>query len=404
MTTVFSYTARNRNGEFICGSVESESRRIAIRELLVRRLVVTSINEGALPSFSGISSYVRRSERARIEAIRMLSILLSCGISASEALQTCATQSNNSDLRESLHAIIADLESGFSFSSALAKRPREFDCIALAMIGAGEKSGTLVATLSRYAELLERKRRLRARVLSALSYPTVLFLSMISVVLVLSIGVVPAFSAMFVQMHVPVPSSIRAFELLGNILRNKIAIGMILFGLPPLAIVVHRVSRSRRFLAQCDVALRSAPIIGKIVRLIEAERVSRMLGSMLQSGVPIRDACASVVGATSSVTVSQALTSICLELDDGSSFTDAVIKSAAFDGLFMSAVRIGERTGKIDDLLLQIAEQYDFELGISLDRISALIEPAMIILLGSFIGFIVISLIVPLYSMIGNIR
>ncbi|MHB8462439.1 MAG: type II secretion system F family protein [Vulcanimicrobiaceae bacterium] len=404
MSVVFSYTARNRDGEFISGSVESDSRAIALRELLMRQLIVTSMSANALPSFAAVTSYFRRSERARIEAIRMLSILLSCGISAKEALQTCALQSANAHLREALSGIIADLDSGLSFSSALAKRPGEFDRIGLAMLASGEKAGTLVETLARYAELLERKRRLRARVISSLTYPALLFVTMVFVVVVLSINIVPAFTSMFVQMHVQVPPAIRYFTILGASIANPFIILFALAGGTIALLLAPQLLRSRPVRTRVDTALRSAPVIGKILQLVESERLARMLASMLKSGVPIREACAAAIGTTSSITVCDALRTICREVDDGSSFTNAVVKSGVFDGLFTSACRIGESTGKIDELLLQIAEHYDFELGISLDQLSAALEPTMIILLGSFLGFIVISLIVPLYTMIGSIR
>lgn len=404
MSTLYEYTARTELGQFVSGSVHASSKSVALRELYVRSLLVTSIHSATAISVGRALSLFSISEYARIEAIRTLSILFSCGVSARVALQTCAQQTSSSRLRESMLGIVADIEAGLSFAASLARRPRDFDRIGLAMISAGEQAGVLSETLSRYAELLERKRRLRNRITVSLTYPVILLLALIGVIAVLSISVIPAFATMFLQMRVPVPVPIKIFMMVGILLRNPVVLVLGLAVITGLGLFVRHLLSIKKFRKVFDRYLRSLPFMGRLVRQIEHERVSRTLGTMLKSGVPVRDSCLAAIGTASTAHIASSLENVCAAIDSGSDFSSAMEKSDAFDHLFLGACRVGEDSGRLDDLLLKLADHYAFEVELSLDQVSSVIEPMLVVSLGAFIGFIVISLIVPLYTMIGSIR
>jgi len=403
---LFAYTARNGEGRFVAGSLQAENRGQALAHLRTRSLFVTSLTQPGT-AYGVVGSMLTAwpvSATARTVFFRAFATLIRAGVPIRRALDVVVESARDARLREALRSVSSDIESGSELSTAMARRPREFPRLFVAMIRAGELGGALDDILERIAALLERHSAIRKRVRSAMAYPLIVATAALALVLFLVGSTVPAFASMFTETHMTLPWTTRALIATGNALRQPI----VWFALAAIPIaIVGLIRAARRFegvAMQIDGATLALPIFGAILRKAVIARFSRTLGALLRSGVPLLGALDAAQDVVENAVYARFTRQLGASLREGTPVVAALERSSLFDGLFRQLVRVGEETGTLDAMLLRIAEYYELDVESAIAALGSVLEPILIIGLGALVGLIVASILVPLYSMIGSIK
>jgi type IV pilus assembly protein PilC len=406
MASLFSYTARNGEGRFVAGSLKAENRDQALAHLRARTLFVTSLAQAATAS-GVVGSLITGwpvSTVARTAFFRSFATLIRAGVPIRRGLDVVIESCRDVRLCEALRSVSCDLESGSELSTAMARRPREFPNLFVAMIRAGELGGALDDILERIASLLERHEAIRKRVRSAMAYPLIVACAALALVLFLVESTVPAFVSMFVEMHVTLPWTTRAVIAAGNALRSPLVwLGLAL--IPPTILgLVRGGCRVERVALGIDGLTLALPMFGHILRKSVVARFSRTLGALLSSGVPLLGALEAAHDVVENAVYARFSADLGAALREGTSIAGALEHSVLFDGLFKQLVRVGEETGTLDSMLLRVAEYYELDVETGVAALGSILEPVLMIGLGALVGLIVASILVPIYSMIGSIK
>lgn len=403
---VFYYQARHADGMRVSGSIGAETREAAMSHLRARGLFVTLLETAktARGALAGIAAMLTRSASSRSAFFRSFATLTGVGIPIKRALDTLVAESRDPGFAEALRSICADVESGTALSAAMERHASVFSPVAIAMINAGEAAGNLAGALQSVAELEERNRALRKRVLSALSYPAVVAIAAAGLVLFLIADTMPAFAGMFEQMRVPVPPVTRLLIGAGTALHSpQLWLAAATLVIAVAAGVWYYARSAHAWATALDRTTLKIPVIGDLLRKTLVVRFARTLGSLLSAGV---DVVASLESSThvGGRAFREALKGAVESLRAGNPFAAPLEASGLFDGTFLLLVRVGEESGTLDAMLLRIASYYEVDVETGLAALTGVVEPALICLLGAAIGTIVASIIVPLYSMIGSIK
>ncbi len=399
--TVFRYTARSREGEVVAGTLRAESVRAAAIDLQRRALFVTSLTVGteirrfSLPEIEG------RRRRAVLAFFRALSVLVRAGVPLRRALDVAVAHCGERRLREALRAVVADVEHGSTLSAAFARRPADFSPLQTAMIGAGETGGVLDDVLDRIADVLEREHVVRKKLQAALTYPALVAGAAILLIAFLMVHVVPMFASLFARFSVPLPWPTRMLLDIGSVLGSvKTLPGLV--GVIASAAAISGFCKLER-LAAFDRIKLNVPLVGAVIRHATVARIIRMLGALLRSGVGILTAIDVVAPVSGSRTYRRALSQVSDALRRGEGMYRALQQTALFDPLTLALVGVGEESGALDAMLLAAANYLDVEVEAAIAAFVALLEPALIGVVGLVVGLIVFSIFLPLYGLIGSI-
>ena len=341
---------------------------------------------------------VRPSARSQLVlSTRQLATLIKAGMPLLRSLRTVSDQLDPGPLREVFVAVSADVESGVKFSEALSSHPRWFPPFYVNMIRAGELGGLLEEILKRLAELLEKQARLRERVKSALIYPAFVMVAAVGILTILMVFVVPTFLGMFTELGSALPLPTRILVGACGAIRTwwwAALLGLIGFG--ALVNMLLRTSAGKRFVDQGTL---NAPVFGSLVERLLISRFTRTLGTLIASGVPILSALETVRATVTNVVIDDALQDVERSLKVGESLARPMELSGVFPPLVTRMVALGEETGQLDQMLMQVAESYEEEVEVQLAGLTQLLEPFLIVFVGGIVGFIVIAMFLPLMSL-----
>lgn len=400
MGALYYYTARSTEGLQVRGSIEAPTQGAALANLRTRSLFVTAIEEaatvrGALAAALHVGP---PSHKHLVACFRCFATLVRAGVPIRRSLDVTTEQCGNARLREALAAVSCDIESGLPLSAAMARHPNDFPRSFITMIRAGELGGILDEVLDRLAAMLERDRTLRKRVTSSLVYPAVVALAALALIVFLITTIVPGFRSMYDQMHVPLPWITHVLIAAGTALQRP---ALWIAGTVTVAVAVFYATRTRgRFDALCM----GLPVIGAIARKAALARLARMLGTLLKSGVGLISAIEVTAETILSDPYRGSLAQLSQALGEGSSIAQPLSNSGVYEPMFVQMVRAGEETGALDQMLLRIADYYELDVETALTALGSILEPAMILVLGGAVGFIVAAIFIPLYTLIGSIK
>ena len=340
----------------------------------------------------------RRSGRSQLVlSTRQLATLVKAGMPLLRALQTVSDQLDPGPLRNVFLAIARDVESGVKLSEALAAHPRWFPPFYVNMVRAGEVGGLLDEILKRLAELLEKQARLRDRVKSALMYPAFVMVAAVAILIILMAFVVPTFLGMFTELGSSLPLATRILVAVCTAVRTWWwAVGLALVGAAMALRLAVATPLGRRVM---DRATLLAPVAGSLVERLLIARFARTLGTLIASGVPILTALETVRATVTNVVIDDALKEVERSLKGGESLARPMELSGVFPPLVTRMVALGEETGQLDRMLMQVADSYDEEVEVQLAGLTQLLEPLLIVFVGGMVGFIVIAMFLPLLSL-----
>ncbi|OPZ90044.1 MAG: Type II secretion system protein F [candidate division TA06 bacterium ADurb.Bin417] len=277
----------------------------------------------------------------------------------------------------------------------MAKHPKSFPRIYVAMVRAGETSGALDTVLNRLASFAESDLKLRGRIKAAMAYPSVILVVAIGIVAFIMLKIVPVFVAMFADFEAgDLPAMTRALIFLSTFLTNRAWLGiLILVAMGVTYRVLYQIPKTRYMIDQIKIKL---PVFGPLIYKTIIARFARTMATLISSGVPILTSFKIVEDTVANKVISGAIVKIHDEVREGAGITNPMIKSRAFPPMLTNMVGVGEETGALDSMLDKVADTYDEEIERTVEALSSMIEPLLIVFMGGIVGFIVIALFLPL--------
>ena len=332
---------------------------------------------------------------------QQLSVLMDAGLPIVRSLKILGNQQKPGTLKNILVEVAEDVETGSSFSESLGKHPRTFDKLYVNMVKAGEAGGVLDVILQRLAAFMERMEALKRKIIGASIYPAVVITIAIAVVLAIMKFIVPKFKEVFEQVKVPMPGMTVMLMTVSDVIVGYwwaiVAFPFLVFFL------IKAWGRTKGGRMALDRLKLSAPLIGPIIKKSVISRFCRTLGTLLQSGVPILEALAIVKNATGNEVVSIAIGTVHDSIREGENIAEPLAACGVFDDIVINMIDVGEETGELDKMLLKIADNYDAEVDAAVSALMSILEPLLIVGLGFTVGFIVVSLFLPLISLLEGI-
>src|SRR5271166_4339333 len=398
---VFTYRGTNRSGGSVAGEMTATSKTELQTLLRRQQITPTKMSEKGkefnLPTFGG---GVTAKELAVFT--RQFSVMIDAGLPLVQCLEILASQQENKLFQKVLTGTRGAVEGGSNLSSAMKQYPKVYDPLYSNMVEAGETGGILDTILQRLSTYIEKNVKLKAAVKSALIYP-IGVLSIAGLVITLLLWkVVPIFATLFAGLGVdlPLPTKIviAASHFVGSIFGLLIFICVIagIFGLK-----VAYGTPSGRF--AMDTIILKLPVLGILMRKIAVARFTRTLGTLIASGVPILEGLDITAKTSGNAVVERALTQVRKSLEEGKSLTEPLKESEVFPGMVTQMIAVGEQTGAMDAMLQKIADFYEDEVDAAVKDLLTALEPIMIVFLGLVVGGVVISMYLPLFSLIGKL-
>lgn len=402
----FAYTAYDKAGKVVSGTTDSSSTIEASESLRKQGLFATEIMETSdEPSRGSPRSRARggggRTKRLRAMAgfVRQLSVLVSTGTPIVEAITSLERQIPPGHWRNSLQDMRARIEQGASLSAALEYHPAYFDGVARSLIAAGESGGMLDAMLKRLSNLARQQVRVRAMISGAMVYPCLLITVAVSVLGVMLFFVLPRFEGLFHSLGSGLPPTTQMLIDLSNALR-----GYWWIALPTLIILAV----SAKLWAASDSGrdaiakfLVRAPYVGKLFRSFATARVTRVLGVLVEGRVPLLEALGLARASAGNPLYEQLLARAEERVTRGETFSSSLEHSPLIDPAIVEAIRSGERSGQLGPVLMSLAEFMDEDNEVILKSLSSIVEPLILVVLGVLIGFVAVSMFLPLFDLAG---
>lgn len=390
------------------GALEALDRLTLARDLRGRGLVPITISQQSESffskfslSFSNIFSRVKTAEL--IILTKNLSGMLRSGLSLYRALSVLKKQTKNPKLDKILTSVSDNINAGENLSFGLSKFPDVFSKLFISMTRAGEESGNLADALSNIGINLEKSHSLTKKIKGALIYPGVIFSAMIVIGVLMFAFVVPTLAKTFQDLGAPLPATTKLLIFLGNFFSNHLILTFVI--IIALAFGLFSFFRAKFMEKYIDFAIVRLPVIGNLAKEINTARTARTMSSLLSSGVSITRAVEITEDVVQNIYYKKILNDAKIEVERGAPFSQAFANSKNLYPIMMSEmIQVGEETGKLSDMLLQIALFYEEEVENKTKNLSTIIEPLLMLFIGAAVGFFAISMISPLYSVMGSIK
>jgi type IV pilus assembly protein PilC len=395
----FAWIARTPAGETLKGVMVADDRASVEKRLRSQQLTPDKINRRIA---FGFGSGVEPTELVKF--VRQFATMIDAGLPLVQCLDILANQEANVALKIALIDIKQTVEQGATFSDALRRHPKIFDELFVNLVHAGEVGGILDTILNRLATYIEKAVKLRRQIKGALTYPIAVIIILMLVMVVLLTFVIPAFENMFAEFGAKdaLPALTKAVIAISNSFVSYLPfiipaiIGIIVGG-----IWFYRQPYGKKFVHR---AMLKIPIMGPVIRKITVARFARTLGTLLSSGVPILDSLDIVAKTAGNVVVEEGLQYARARISEGRNLADPLSELAVFPGMVVQMVSVGEQTGALDQMLNKIADFYEDEADVAVAALTSLIEPILMVVVGSVVGVVLISMYLPIFSLAGNIK
>lgn len=394
----YAYTARTRTGTKQRGNINADTRQAAQQMLQQRGLTADKIVEQG-----GKAKNIRLNKRVKSKELliftRQLSTIVSSGLPLLQGLDILAEQTEDPNFGMIVDAVAQDVEAGETFSDALRRFPRAFPDLYVSMVRSGEASGDLDGVLMQLADYLEASEDLKRRIRSAMTYPIVAF----SIIILIAIGlitfVVPQFSQIFAELGGDLPVPTMMLIAASDFFRTWYAIptmALIIVGLL-FVLRVYRSTETGRY--NIDSAKLKVPIFGSLQRKVAISRVTRTLSTLTRSGVNILQALEIVERTAGNEVFARAIRNAGNSVRNGESLAEPLTRSEVFPAMVTRMIGVGEKTGALETMLMKISDFYDSEVRATVDQLTSLLEPILIVMMGIVVGSIVVALFMPILKL-----
>jgi type IV pilus assembly protein PilC len=403
--STFAYKARDIRGIPSHGEIEADNRTAVASELRSKGLTIVDIKDKSAGLSLSISITSKRIKSKDMTVFsRQFATMINSGLALLRALYILENQTPNPKLKGIISEVRADVEGGNSLSDSLEKHPKVFNRLYVSMVRAGEVGGILDETLIRVAEQLEAEDSLRRQVRSAMVYPLLIAVFALLVMTAMIIFIIPVFSKMYADMGNQLPLMTRMLVGISGLMRSiyGVFLAMVISGLIYGLVRLKRTPQGTAFWDRFK--LRFPMGIGEIVRKLAMARFARTLSTLVSSGVPILQAIEITGDTAGNSVVSDAMKGVRQGVKEGRPMSEPLAQVAIFPPMVTQMIAVGEETGAVDTMLSKIADFYEDEVNASVKALTSILEPIMMIGVGALVGIIVISMYLPIFNIMKNIK
>lgn len=405
MATTFAYTARDRLGKVVSGTLEGDNESAVAESLRRQGYIISNLQAqrqagGFSLSLGGGRKKVKSGELVVFS--RQFATMINAGLPLARCLGILGEQTENPGLAVTVQEVLRDVEGGLALSAALDKHPKVFNTLYVSMVKAGETGGILDDVLLNIAENLEKSEELKKRIKSAMAYPVLMFIMSMVLLLVMMTFIVPIFSDMFKTLGGTLPLPTQVLVAISGFVRATWFVAVP--GTIALIIGIRRLIKVPVVHRKWDSFKIRAPIFGKLIKQQALSRFARTLGVLSSAGVPILEALEVVEKTVNNMEISDEVGGVRLAVKEGETIAKPLSGSKIFPPMVVQMISVGEESGAMDTMLLKIADFYDKEVATAVEALTSLIEPLMIIFVGGLIGGILISLYLPMFKMASLIQ
>jgi type IV pilus assembly protein PilC len=408
----FQYAAKDKAGKTITGTITANDRAEAVNQLRGRELVILKVEEGgrAAAAMKKVSSgkggglFAVRPRASKSEIViftRQLSTMISAGISLLEAIEVLAEQAETPGMKATCHRLAAELRGGSDLSAAMSSCPKVFTPLYVSMVTAGEASGQMDVILQRLADYVEASEELKREIRSAMTYPVISLVLVLSITAFLMIGVVPGFKEVFDGLGAELPALTKTTLAISDWLRAKwYMVFAFLFAAVAGFVIVKKTPKGALLLDHLTLRV---PIFGQLTRKVCLARFSRTFATLVRSGVPIMGTLDIVAETAGNQVIANAVYASRDSVRNGNMLSEPLSQSKAFPPMVVRMIAIGEKSGALEALLEKIAEFYDSQVKAAIKSLTSLIEPLLICFMGGIVGIVILSVFLPILNIIGEL-
>jgi len=395
---IFLWKARTRQGTIKKGEIEAGNNEAVMAQL--RAQMLTPVSVKAKPK--DISEYLPFLKpgitvKDLVIFTRQFATMIDAGLPLVQCLQILGDQNDNPTFKGVIREVKSDVEQGSTFADALRKHRKPFDELYVNLVQAGEIGGILDTILNRLSAYLEKADALARKVKGAMVYPATVLVVAIVVVVLMLVKIIPVFEKMFADFGGTLPAPTQVVIDISHWLQEW----LVFFIASVIAIAFaygQARLRSRKFRRFTDGVYLKSPVFGSLLRKVAVARFSRTLGTMIASGVPILDGLDIVARTAGNVVIEEALYDVKAAISEGKTIAEPLMESGVFPGMVVQMIAVGEETGAMEQMLSKIADFYDDEVDAAVDALTAMLEPAMMVLLGGTVGGLLVAMYLPIFK------
>jgi type IV pilus assembly protein PilC len=401
----FRWEARTKNGGTQKGVIEAATADVAVAHLKKRydfgKISVAEEKRGISFSLPKLGRGGKVETKELVVFTRQFATMIDSGLPLVQCLDILAGQQENKTFKDILYKVKEDVESGSTFAEALGKHPRAFDELYVNLVAAGEIGGILDTILGRLAAYIEKAMKLKKQIKGAMVYPVTIMSIAVIVVGVILIFVIPTFAKMFADFGGELPAPTRFVIGLSNFLMKYIIVIIaVFFGIATAIRKYYATAAGRKTIDRLSL---KAPIAGPLIRKVAVAKFTRTLGTMISSGVPIMDGLEIVAKTAGNKIVEEAIYGVRQAISEGRTMAEPLAECGVFPPMVTQMISVGEATGAMDAMLSKIADFYDDEVDDAVSAMTAMMEPLLMVFLGTTVGGLVVAMYLPIFKLAGAV-
>ncbi|MDY0292452.1 MAG: type II secretion system F family protein [Desulfuromonadaceae bacterium] len=400
----FSWEGKSRDGKTHKGDMEAPNQAVVRAQLRRQGIVVHKVKERGkgfdidinIPGFEP-----KITTKDLVVFTRQFATMIDAGLPLVQCLDILSSQQENKTFKRILLEVKNDVESGSTFADALKKHPKAFDELFVNLVAAGEIGGILDTILNRLAAYIEKSMKLKKQVKSAMTYPATVVSIALVVIGVILVFVIPAFEKMFADFGGALPAPTQIVINISNFIQDYIL--LIIGGIILTIFAVKKIYATKKGRTLIDDWALKAPVFGVLIRKVSVAKFTRTLGTMVSSGVPILDGLEITSKTAGNKTVEAAIIKVRQSISEGNTIAEPLAQSGVFPPMVCQMIAVGEQSGSIDSMLNKIADFYDDEVDDAVGNLTSMMEPLLMLFLGTTVGGLVIAMYLPIFKLAGTV-
>jgi type IV pilus assembly protein PilC len=399
----YSWEGRSRTGAQQKGVMEANTKAIVeaqLKKFGISNITIKEEGKGLsfkIPGFGG-----KKVETKDIVIFtRQFATMIDSGLPLVQCLEILSSQQDNKTFKEVLLKVKENVESGSTFADSLGRHPKVFDQLYVNLVAAGEVGGILDTILNRLAAYIEKSMKLKKQIKGAMVYPATVMSIAVVVVGVILIFVIPTFAKMFEEFGGELPAPTKIVIALSNFIVKYLIVIIALFIASISGFKKYYATKNGRY--QVDRLALKAPIVGNLIRKVSVAKFTRTLGTMISSGVPIMDGLDIVAKTAGNKIVEEAIYKVRQAISEGKTIAEPLAVSGVFPPMVVQMIAVGEATGAMDTMLNKIADFYDDEVDSAVSAMTAMMEPMLMVFLGTTVGGLVVAMYLPIFKIAGAV-
>ena len=396
-TTVFLWEGKSRQGNVQKGEISANNKEEVMA--LLRKQNITPVTVSAKSREIKLSfGQPKVTDKDIVILTRQLATMIDAGLPLVQCLEILGSQTENKTLAKVIVQVRSDVESGATFADALKKHPKVFDNLYVNMVAAGEAGGILDTILGRLAAYMEKFAKIKRQIKSAMIYPSVILFVAVAVVALLLVVVVPMLAAMFKEAGQALPLPTRIVIAFSDFLKGWGGL-ILLLSIVGTIVGIRRWRKTDAGMRTTDRIAMKIPVMGSLVIRVAVAKFTRTLGTLMTSGVPILEGLIIVAKTAGNKVVEEAIMQTRQSVSEGKTLAEPLTKAKIFPPMVTQMISVGEATGALDNMLNKIADFYDEEVDSAVAALTSMLEPMLMIFLGTTVGFVIIAMYMPIFQM-----